>query len=193
MKKLLIIVSLAIAIVLIGAKPATSQVVISYKAQAFSGGIETMKFEGDSLSYSNGWLYVYKNGKYYTIEGITSITANSTEENRRTLKAFDEYQASILKKRCKNQAIGFFSTGAAMIFMGNIIADSYLDKKSDNLTIDDDWNKIRRNGKIIRYSFTGVGAFFEIIGISKTIKLVSGGSFGYGIKDNGVTLTYKIK
>jgi hypothetical protein len=183
---------------------AISQIIISYKAEAISGGVETRTFNGDSLHYDNGWLYVYKNGKSYTIDGMKSIDAPSTEENMRILKDIDEYYTSVLKQRCKSSAIGFFVVGTSMIFLGNIIADAYFDNKTYKLAerfvaenmklkeFNDLTNDIKRNTKIIRYTTTGVGAIFQIVGVCQTVKLASG-SFSYGIKDNGVTLTYKFR
>jgi len=193
MKKLLLIIVLAAVAASFAMPSSMAQVTISYYSEVLSGAAGIKNFNCDSLYFNNGWLYAYKDGMPYTIDDMRSINAPSTEENRRILKELDEYYVSVMKKRCKNQAIGCFATGTAFIFFGNIIADSYLDKKSDNISIDDDWKKIRRNGKIIRYSLTGLGGVFQIIGVSKTVKLASDSSFSYGISDNGITLTYKFR
>ena len=170
-----------------------------------SGGYETVKSDFDSISFSNGILLAYKGGISSDFIRVTSIEMSATEENRRILNDIGTYNTNLLKKRCKNSAIGFFVAGTSMIFLGNIIADVYSDNQSDKLAerianekmkqdeIDKLTKTTKNNTKVIRYTTTGIGAVFQIVGVCQTVKLASGSSFSYGIKDNGVTLTYKFR
>jgi len=182
MKKLLFIGLLTVMI-----PSVTSQVVISYW-EGYGKSTSEEEFKCDSLDFSkyDGVLYAYQDGKAHIIKNILAIETPNTKENMRILQDIDEYR---VKRKYAGQAVGYFATGATMIFLGNIVADAYAGNRSS----EDDMDKVRKNTNAIRYTTTGIGAIFEIIGISKMVKLASGSSFSYGIKNDGVTLTYKIK
>lgn len=123
------------------------------------------------------------------------ISAPYSEENLLMMKDIEQTHANLLKQKTKNKALGFSISGILLI----LAADPLANLVTNNMTSGSDENaedfskrvKNTRNG--IYWSMTSIGAIFEIIGISHTVKLASGAEFGYGLKNDGVTLSYKFK
>jgi len=182
------------------------KIVINYQYVSNYGELVSEKFECDSFYYHKSEVLTYKNGELRVFDNcVTSIETAATEENVRRLETLGNYQSGILKRKCRNAAIGNFVAGASIIVIGNIVADTYYDNKTDDLAEklangnikSDSYNSeiksIKTNTKVIRYVSTGIGAIFEIVGIVKTLQLADGSAFSYGINNNGVTVSYKFR
>ena len=200
MKKLVVVLTIVICTV----SSVMAQITINYEKRSTEesnyGELVRGQFKCDSLYFqSPKRMAAYdKDGNFLSADYVTSIEAPATMENIRRLEEIGNYQSGILKRKCRNAAIGNFVVGTTLIFISNIAADAYYDSKIDNIDVlsknyNNELKNIRTGTKAIRYVGTGVGAIFEIIGFVKVAQLADGSKFSYGISNDGVTVSYKFR
>ncbi|MDR0364298.1 MAG: hypothetical protein LBH92_04695 [Bacteroidales bacterium] len=152
----------------------------------------------DSLVSFDKEMFIFNTGIFnfdVPTREIYRISLPDTEENFAIMQQIEKIQLERARNRQKNSAIGCFTAGAIFIFSAQPIAyfSTKRMKMRNEEPYDDFSQRVTNTDNAIYWSFTGIGAILEIVGICQVVKFASGTSLKYGITKDGATITYRLK
>jgi len=141
-------------------------------------------------------FYIVEDEKHYIdldYHTLIDITVKNDEKNKKSRKMIEELHQQNVKKLELGRSVGWFIAGTTFIFLAQPISNGItrnmdIGKNEDPKDFE---KRVNRTYNAVYWSFTGLGAIFEVAGFSKVVKVASGARLKWGITNNGATITYR--